>query len=192
MIHLNINSFIWIAKSGLFSYTLGHTRIEPPSLWNEINKFVWKMVWTNNVNLLQSLSSSWSLSFLCKCVSSPQQWPCFHPQGRTWSIGINAYLHQHRIYRISVAAKKENHLPIVHVSSEDGTRWVFLRTLLNIAVCVSWSIILLKKRQLYPSDYSKFLSNPATCYIPLQRHQVAVRRPFLIKSFYNLFLILRW
>ena len=89
--------------------------------------------------------------------------------------------------------KRENHLQIVNVSSEDGTRWVFLRTLLNIVVYVSWSIILLKKRQqLYPSDYSKFLSNPATCYIPLQRHQVAVRRPFLIKSFYNFFLILRW
>ena len=40
--------------------------------------------------------------------------------------------------------KKENHLQIVNVSSEDGTRWVFLRTVLNIVVCVSWSIILLK------------------------------------------------
>ena len=40
--------------------------------------------------------------------------------------------------------KRENHLQIVNVSSEDGTRWVFLRTVLNIVVCVSWSIILLK------------------------------------------------
>ena len=146
------------------------------------------MVWTNNVNLLQSLSSSWSLSFLCKCVSSPQQWPCFHPQGRTWSIGINAYLHQHRIYRISVAAKKRK-------SSSDSQcvlwRWDAMGISQNgtqyRCLCFLVNYFTKKRQQLYPSDYSKFLSNPATCYIPLQRHQVAVRRPFLIKSWTILF-----
>ena len=63
--------------------------------------------------------------------------------------------------------------------SQNGTQYRCLCFLVNYFTK--------KRQQLYPSDYSKFLSNPATCYIPLQRHQVAVRRPFLIKSWTILF-----